>query len=98
MGWQLIEMARDKQVHLDLICLFGSYAKGQARADSDIDLALVSRDFHSDKFENNVAMNLLASSIDPRIEVITFDIDEYLDVNNPSPILAEIKKYGIPLF
>jgi len=41
------------------VLLFGSYAKGLANANSDIDSAFVSRDYSVDPFKENSLLNYL---------------------------------------
>lgn len=94
---QLYRALERKKVHADIIILFGSHAKGKAHADSDIDLAVVSRDFGKDRIKEGAMVNLLVSEINPRAEVVPVGLDAYFDKENISPILHEIKKTGICL-
>ena len=50
------------------IILFGSYAKGTEHEDSDIDIAVVTNDIKTDKFDEEVKLTLLRRKIDSRIE------------------------------
>ncbi|HQO39208.1 MAG TPA: nucleotidyltransferase domain-containing protein [Spirochaetota bacterium] len=84
-------------MNADLIILFGSQAAGTSRYDSDIDPAVISRDFGKDRFEEGSRLNYLASSINHRIEAVPVGLDEYLAKNSISPILQEITTKGIPL-
>lgn len=49
------------------IILFGSYAKGIEHEDSDIDIAVVTDDIKTDKFDEEVKLTLLRRKIDSRI-------------------------------
>jgi predicted nucleotidyltransferase len=80
-----------------MIILFGSFAKGQQHKDSDIDIAVVSRQYGKNKLFEGAKLNLVASKIDPRIEALPFSLKEYRDPHNISPILHEIKSTGICL-
>lgn len=74
--------------------LFGSYAGGNPRAESDIDLAIVSDAFTGDRFWDRRRIVPLRRPIDSRIEPIPFDPRSF----DRGGILAdEIKRTGIPI-
>jgi predicted nucleotidyltransferase len=87
-----------KNIKTNVAILFGSYAKGIPRKDSDIDLAFVSSSFGRDRFKEGVLLNRLAQNIDSRIEAIPIALKEYQKLNTLSPILDQINKTGIVLF
>jgi len=64
---------------LDRVYLFGSYAKNTPHKWSDIDLAIVSKDFaHINSYEAMVILSKLKRNIEPAIEALPFtpkDID-----------------------
>ena len=74
--------------------LYGSYAKGHARPDSDIDIAIVSQDLSGDWLDDYCQLTRIADSIDTRLEVISFLPKEFQEKN---PLVWEIKSFGIPL-
>ncbi len=84
-----------KNISVDLIILFGSYAKGIPHKDSDIDVAVISRSFGKDRFKEGLRVNRAAHSVDARIEAIPISLKEYFDPHSISPILHEIKKTGV---
>jgi predicted nucleotidyltransferase len=73
--------------------LFGSYAKGNPREDSDIDICIVSNNFSDDYIKESVNLRKLAFGIDDRIEPIPFTPNDLND--KYSTLASEIKKYGI---
>jgi predicted nucleotidyltransferase len=73
--------------------LFGSYAKGNANEDSDIDLALMLPD-HQLSFDTDVRLMLLRSGEETLIETHTYSKDDFAA---NTPIVFQIKKYGVPL-
>ncbi len=87
----------DNNIHPDVIILFGSYAKKNPRKDSDIDLAVVSRDYGKDRFVEGSRLNYLVSQIDFRVEAIPIGLREYLSTHSISPILYEVIKFGVAL-
>ena len=78
----IIEKVKDyqtlvKQNDFPMPIVFGSYAKGTANKDSDIDVALVVNHFYGDFFDVIPPIWLLGENIDFRIEphVIACDTD-----------------------
>ena len=72
------------------IILFGSYAKGNYHEDSDIDIAVILKDYNS---LSDIQLDLmrLRRKIDSRIEPHPF---REKDFNITNPIVNEILKYG----
>ena len=82
----------------DIIILFGSYAKGKARKDSDIDIAIVSRQFDKNNLKYSSLLNRLTLDMDAPLEIIPISYKKYMRKSTTSPILHEIIKTGIVLF
>ncbi len=75
--------------------LYGSYAKGKAKSDSDIDICVVSPEFGKDLVDEMVKLRQISRRVDDRIEAIPFGID---DINNLyDPLAAEIRHFGQPI-
>jgi len=75
--------------------LFGSYAKGLAKPESDIDVALVSEVFSGDRFKDRRRIIPLRRNIDSRIEPLPFTPEDF---DNGGMLAEEIKKNGIVIF
>ena len=75
------------------IILFGSYAKGTENEDSDIDIAVVTDDIKTDKFDEEVNLTLLRRKIDSRIEPHIIKVEDY--ENDETPFIVEVKNTGI---
>jgi uncharacterized protein len=87
-----IELLKNKYTIKSAI-LFGSYAKGTQRPDSDIDIAIVLT--HSDDIiDTQIEFMKLRRKVDLRIEPHPFN-DEDFNLNNP--VVDEILKNGINL-
>ena len=71
--------------------IFGSYAKGIPKEESDIDVALVSPAFSGDRFEDRRKIVPLRRKIDGRIEPMPFRPDDFSKGGN---LVDEIKKTG----
>ena len=74
------------------IYLFGSYAKGTNREDSDIDVAIIVDHIEGDYFSINPLLWKLRKQIDDRIEPIL--IERNFD---DADFLGEIQKNGIKI-
>ena len=72
------------------IILFGSYAKGNFNEDSDIDIAVIFKDY-SNLIDMQLELMRLRRKIDSRIEPHPFRESEF-ELSNP--IVNEIIKYG----
>lgn len=70
--------------------LFGSYARGNYNDDSDIDIAVVFKDY-SNSIDMQLELMRLRRKIDSRIEPHPFRESEF-ELSNP--IVNEIIKYG----
>ena len=72
------------------IYLFGSYVKGNQNEESDIDIAVVFKDYNN-LMDIQLELMRLRRKIDSRIEPHPFRESEFLLSN---PIVNEIMKYG----
>ena len=82
-------------IRVEGIILFGSHAKGVATAESDIDLAILSRDFGVDRFKEGALVNIYANRVDHRAEAIPLSLHEFFERFPVSPIHAEVQKDGV---
>ncbi|MFH1829963.1 MAG: nucleotidyltransferase domain-containing protein [Pseudomonadota bacterium] len=83
-----------KEIHLQEIILFGSYASGRAHKDSDIDLAVVSPDFgQRNEMEEMTYLLKRAHEIDLDIEAHPFNPRE-LKSPHKSSFAYEILRNG----
>ena len=82
-------------VHVDGVILFGSQARGEATEDSDIDLAILSRQFGKDRIAEGALVNIHAHRAHPKAEAIPVAISEWLGRGFVSPVVHEIKKEGV---
>ena len=87
------ESIRSQHLSLRKVILFGSYARNEQRAFSDIDVALVADEFTGFGFQD---VGLISSAIIQRqfvdIEPHTFSPEQFTDWN---PFVQEIKRTGI---
>jgi predicted nucleotidyltransferase len=91
---QFITALRNEGLNIQRAYLYGSQAKGTAKAWSDIDIAIVAKNLSGDWHDDFVWLNLLADQVDARIEAIGYLPETFRD---ESPLVWEIKTTGVPL-
>lgn len=89
-------LLKENGIDIDKAFLYGSFAKGEDNANSDIDVLLVSKMFDS---SNDKAVGIawkITRQVDPRIEPYLIGLKKF---NNDeiSPLLQIIKREGILL-
>lgn len=83
------------QIPIKKAIVFGSYARGMAGPESDIDVALISEAFSGDRFEDRRKIVPLRRKIDSRIEPMPFTPDDF---DNGGILVEEIKRTGVRVF
>jgi predicted nucleotidyltransferase len=81
-------------INVEKVYLFGSYARGTAVDDSDIDIAIVSDDFSGDRFADRRRVVPLRRKIDRRLEPIPYRPENFKEND---PLVVEILKNGIEI-
>ncbi|MEI7811475.1 MAG: nucleotidyltransferase domain-containing protein [Ignavibacteria bacterium] len=84
----------NEKFNIEKAYIFGSYAKGTANTESDIDIALISSAFSGNSFYDNVEAGILTWGIDARIEPVAFRPEDF---NMQSILASEIIKTGVEL-
>jgi len=83
-----------KEIPIKEFILFGSYAQGNAKGYSDIDLAVISDWFKGKpKIENMQHLSKIAAGYNSLIEALPFTEEEYTNLDKRS-FLASIVKTG----
>ncbi|MCC6545301.1 MAG: nucleotidyltransferase domain-containing protein [Nitrospirae bacterium] len=93
---KFIRALKHEGISVDRVILYGSYAKGKARTDSDIDIAVVSKDFGKDRVEEGMSLFRIAGGIDTRLEPVPISLKAF-ENDTWIPLIYEIRKYGIDL-
>lgn len=86
---------------VDEIILFGSYAKGTASDISDIDVAVVSPDFSSNKpcFDNAITIARKTKLYEPYLQLMPFSSEKYYGNSHIDPnFIREIKTTGKKIY
>ena len=90
---QFVNALKREGISIDRIILYGSYAKGNVQPDSDIDVAVISKDFGKDRVEEGMLLFRIAGKIDPRLEPVPFSIKMY-EEDTWIPLIYEIRSNG----
>jgi predicted nucleotidyltransferase len=83
-------------ISVDRVILYGSYAAGKVRRDSDIDVAIVSRDFGKDRVNEGITLYRIAGEVNARLEPIPISTEAY-ENDTWLPLIHEIKVKGLEL-
>ncbi len=75
------------------VILFGSYARGNPRKYSDIDVAVIVDEIQGDLLEIETALFKKGSEIDDLIEPVLLE-----ESHDPSGFLEHILKYGVVIY
>lgn len=92
---QFIDLVRTKGIQISKGFVFGSWIKGIATEDSDIDVCLVSPSFGKDYIQEMIDLRKIALTIDSRIEPIPLTPTDFADPL--STLSSEINKYAYTL-
>ena len=89
-----VSALRAKRIRVEKVVLYGSHASGNPRADSDIDLAIISPDFGQNRLKERTMLLQLAWRIDPRLEPVAISSESY-ERDTWIPLIYEIREKGI---
>jgi predicted nucleotidyltransferase len=90
---KFLQLLKQQGFSISRAILFGSYAKGKANPDSDIDIAVVSNQFGQDITEEMMLLRKIALKVDSHIEPVPLSPEDLND--NFSTLAQEVKRYGI---
>ncbi len=79
-------------IHVQQVILFGSYASGKYDEWSDIDLAIVSKDFVGDRFEDRNKIRKITLQVNSDISPMPFRPEDF---NDSDYFVKEILETGI---
>ncbi|WDN87331.1 hypothetical protein BuS5_00299 [Desulfosarcina sp. BuS5] len=79
-----------QHISFDKMILFGSYARGSQREDSDVDVAIIVDEMQGDYFSTRPLLWRVRREVDDRIEPIFFETK-----HDESGFLEEIMRNGI---
>lgn len=83
-----------KDISIQEVILYGSYAKERGKINSDVDLAIISNEFgKNSQQDGKYLFRKLWDVKSAGIEPIGYSPKDFY-TSNPSPLLYEIRKYG----
>lgn len=92
---EFIDKVRNSGVLISNASVFGSWARGTAHQESDIDVCIVSPSFGKDYIAEMVSLRKISLLIDSRIEPIPFTPE---DLDDPySTLASQIRMNSLPL-
>jgi predicted nucleotidyltransferase len=89
-----VQELRNNDISVNEAILFGSFVKGTARLESDIDVALISDTFTGDRFDDRRRIVPFRRKIDSRLEPMPFSPSGFAEGGN---LVDDIKKTGIKI-
>ena len=92
---QYAEKLRAAQFPFDALYLFGSYAKGEQRENSDIDVAVISPILRDTIRDEEFTLWRLRRAVDSRIDPHGFTPEDF--ANDVDPMVYEIKQTGVQM-
>jgi uncharacterized protein len=92
---EYVNLLKQKGVDVSKVILFGSYAKGTAKPESDIDVAIISSQFGKNNLKEMMFLRRIALKIDSHLEPLPFSPKDMND--RYSTLAQEIIKYGITI-
>jgi predicted nucleotidyltransferase len=90
---QLIELLKTNGIDIFEAYLFGSVAMGKEDEYSDIDIAIVSKEFTGVPFYDVKKVSKFRRAVDLRLEIHPFSLSDIL--NDPPLFFSDIKSKGI---
>ena len=90
---KFVKALRKHGISVDHVILYGSYTRGNVRPDSDIDVAVVSKNFGKDRVEEGMSLFRIAGEIDSRLEPVPISLSAY-ENDTWVPLIYEIKERG----
>lgn len=93
---KFVKRLGEEGIFVDRVILYGSYAAGKEQRDSDIDVAIVSRDFGRDRVEEGIVLHRIAGKVDTRLEPVPISVEAY-ENDTWIPLIYEIKAKGLEL-
>lgn len=87
-----IKLLKKEGIPVEKVILFGSYAKGNPKPWSDLDICVVSKKFGKDNYDETITLKQLTSDIDSMIEPHPYHPEDLK--NRFDPLAWEIRKHG----
>lgn len=89
-----IDAVKERDIKIEVVFLFGSYAQNRANKDSDIDVAVISSDFGKDFFDECAMLKKISLKFDFDISPRAYSLEEYRNASEGDFLYQEIIKKG----
>ena len=89
-----IQAVKERDIKIEAVFLFGSYAQNKANNDSDIDVAVISPDFGKDFFDESALLKKISLKIDFDMSPRAYSSEEYKKAKEGDFLYQEIIKKG----
>ena len=89
-----VKAVKNHDIKVEIAILYGSYAKGIAGEDSDIDIAIFSSDFGKDKFEEAILLKKISEEVYLGISPEPYSLEEYNKASQNEFLYQEIIRKG----
>lgn len=92
--YRYLNLLQEYESRIHRVVLFGSYARGEADAHSDIDLLVLSPDFDRLTWQQEESLWALTAQVDTRIEPIPCGLSRWRN-DTVAPLLDVVRQEGI---
>jgi len=89
------EKLKENNIEFEFLILFGSHVKNRAGPHSDIDVAVVSREFGGNRLFERIKLMKISADIDSRIEPHPISLKDWNE--GWKELIEEIEKTGIKI-
>ena len=86
-----------KEINVERVILFGSYARGKANKDSDLDIVLVGKKFRNKDIMSRYKGLWLKWTLDLPVDFIAYTPEEFEKLSKQVSIVSEALKEGIEI-
>lgn len=93
---KFVKALRHEGISVDRVILYGSCVTGKARPESDIDVAIVSKNFGKDRVEEGMTLYRIAGKVNACLEPVPISIEAYRN-DTWVPLIYEIKAKGLEI-
>jgi len=93
---RFVRALKQQGISIQHVILYGSYAADKAHPDSDIDVAIVSKNFGRDRVEEGMSLLKIAGKIDSRLEPVPISSEAY-ENDTWIPLIYEVREKGVEL-
>jgi predicted nucleotidyltransferase len=91
---KFLRAVQKKGIRIDRVFIFGSQVSANTHKYSDIDLAIISKNFKGNKVLDAKPLDELIWDIDARIEPFAFRPEDF---NDDDPLASQIIKFGMEI-